>query len=124
MGTEFRGKGLRLTPPLPLGVVLMSRPRQPCQDPHPAQLLLPQVETPWLPSLSTCPRRSLAGLCLQELGPLPARAHPMSAQRAPLPPCLLLWLASPLSVLPQGLTQLQAYSKCSVTVDSIDTCFL
>ena len=55
MGTEFGGKVLRLTPPLPLGVVLMSHRSQPCQGPHSAKLLLPQVETPSLRFLSTSP---------------------------------------------------------------------
>lgn len=55
MGKEFGGKVLRLTPPLPLGVVLMSPRSQPWQGPHSAKLLLPQVETSSLPSLSTSP---------------------------------------------------------------------
>ena len=117
MGTEFGGKVLRLTPPLPLGVVLMSHRSQPCQGPHSAKLLLPQVETPSLRFLSTSPPEAWPACASRNADHSLLVPTPCVCSESSLPPCLSLWLVSPLPVLPQGLAQLQAYSKCSITVD-------
>ena len=101
----------------PLGAMLMSHRSQPCQGPHSPKLLLPQVETPSLPSLSTSPPEAWPACASRNADHSLLVPTPCVCSESSLPPCLLLWLVSPPPVLPQGLAQLQAYSKCSITVD-------